>query len=136
METIDIVNQKGEKGKVEKLTVEHSHALGQILLLCIPHIEYMSKEAMYDWIMGACDLAEETLEWKKSSKIKSKITLIRKYFDKKYEKMTREHLANYLMNLVLSSEGMGTLPGFGYGVKGTSFSTNPEYIPITSDIKK
>jgi hypothetical protein len=127
-EYIDIVNQKGEKGKIEKLTVEHSHALGQILLLCLPHIEYASKETMRDWILGACELLEESISWGKTSKIKSKITLIRKYLDKRFEKMTREHLANYLMNLVLTSEGYGLLSGFGYGVKGSAFSVNPEYV--------
>lgn len=133
MEYIDIITQKGEKGRAEKLTVELPQVLGQVVLLASPHLKYMSKESMRDWILGACDLVEETMDWTKSSKVKSKLTIIRKFLDRRYDKMSREYLANYLMNLVLTGEGMGNLSGFGYDIKGSSFSQNPEYIFTPSD---
>lgn len=133
MEYIDIITQKGEKGRTEKLTVELPQVLGQVVLLASPHLKYMSKESMRDWILAACDLVEETLDWTKSSKVKSKITIIRKFLDRRYDKMSREYLANYLMNLVLTGEGMGNLSGFGYDIKGSAFSQNPEYIFTPSD---
>jgi len=135
MEYIDIITQKGEKGRTEKLTVELPQVLGQVVLLASPHLKYMSKESMRDWILGSCDLVEETMDWMKSSKVKSKITIIRKFLDRRYDKMSREYLANYLMNLVLTGEGMGNLSGFGYDIKGSSFSQNPEYI-FTSSVKE
>ena len=61
-ENIDIIVNGGVWSNVSQ-----SGIISGVSELAMEHIKYMSKEAMITWLYEACNLAEETLEWKKNA---------------------------------------------------------------------
>ncbi len=112
--------------------VPQSGIVSGIAELAMDKLKYMSKEAMQEWLLQACEMAEETLEWKKNASLSRKITYIRDYFNN--NDVDRERTMNVLINVVLSGQGLGTLAGFGFGKTGSAYQTNPELIAMR-DIK-
>ena len=107
--------------------VDRKGALGDIVNLCMPYLEFMSAYAMRDWILEACNLVEETLEWKANSNINKKIKYLREYFKKNTE-LDRLRMQQFTINVILSANGLGTLRGFGFGEIGSNYQRNPEVI--------
>lgn len=106
--------------------VNQKYLLGSTLSLILSEMEYMSEDAMKDSLLKATELVEETLEWKKSASLSKKIGFIRDYL--KVKVVNRPILQSLITNIILSSEGLGTLPGFSYGSTGV----NPELISMRS----
>lgn len=93
--------------------IDQKHLIGKILSLLLSEMKYMSEDAMKDNLIKAADLASETLDWKKSASLSKKVNFIKDYL--KVKATNRSTLRNFITNLILSSEGLGTLPGFNYG---------------------
>ena len=105
--------------------VDRKSVLGDVVNLCMPYLEFMSAYAMRDWILEACDLVEETLEWKKNNSINKKIGYLREYF-RKHTELDRERMQQFTINVILSADGLGLLRGFGFGEIGSKYQKNPE----------
>lgn len=109
--------------------VDRKGVLGDIVNLCMPHLEFMSADSMRDWILEACNLVEETLEWKSNATIIKKIKYLREYFAKNTD-LNRYRMQQFTINVILSAEGLGLLRGFGFGEIGSKYQKNPEVISI------
>jgi len=109
MATRDLVDVYIGSKKCE--SVERKELFGYIVGLCMPHIQFMSKDAIIEWIEESCFLLEETLEWAKNPSLKRKITYVRDYIFRKRDILSRERTIMFLTNIVLSSQGLGTIPG-------------------------
>jgi len=126
-EGIDIVVNGGVWNSVKP-----SGVISGIAELAMDKLKYMSNDAMKEWLLQACEMAEETMEWKKNATLSRKITYLRNYF--KDNDTDRERTMSVLINVVLSGQGLGTLAGFGFGKSGSAYQTNPELIAMR-DIK-
>lgn len=102
--------------------IEQKHVVGKILSLILSEIGYMSEDAMKDSLIKAADLASETLGWKKSASLSKRISFIKDYL--KVKSVNLSILQSLITNLILSSEGLSTLPGFNHG----NSSVNAEII--------
>lgn len=114
-------------------SVPQSGIVSAVCELSMDKMKFMSKEAMIQWMLDACDLAEETLAWKKNATLSKKIKYIRDYF--KEHNPDRVTTMSILTNIVLSGQGLGTLSGFGYSVNGGKPRMNSELI-ASRDIKE
>ena len=108
-------------------SVEFGNSFGPLMSLTLDYLNYMSVDAMKIWLKEASLLVEETLTWKKNASLKRKITYINKLLDKN---ISRLMLQRIVTNIILSSEGLNTLPGFGWGDVGSNYQKNPEIISI------
>jgi len=102
-DNVDIIINNKYSGKIDR-----REALGTIIGLCMRHLEYMSTDAMKEWILESCSLIEETLEWKNNVTIKKKINRIRDYFTITPD-IDRETMMTVTTNMILGSEGLGIL---------------------------
>ncbi len=127
-ENIDIIVNGGVWSNVSQ-----SGIISGVSELAMEHIKYMSKEAMITWLYEACNLAEETLEWKKNATLSRRIKKIREYFN--HHDPNRGMVVNILVNTILSGQGLSTLSGFGYSKIGSSYRINPETIAMR-DVKE
>ncbi len=127
-ENVDIIVNGGVWNNVPQ-----SGIIAGLSELAMENIKYMSKEAMVTWLYEACNLAEETLEWKKNATLSRKIKQIREYFN--HHDPDRQTTMNILINVILSGQGLGTLSGFGYGKSGSAYQTNPEIMAMR-DVKE
>ena len=112
--------------------VPQSGVISGIAELAMDKLKYMSNEAMKEWLLQACEMAEETMEWKKNATLSRKITYLRNYFKENND--DRERTMSVLINVVLSGQGLGTLAGFGFGKSGSAYQTNPELMAMR-DVK-
>ena len=119
-------------GKEYVVSIDEKNAIGYILALCIPYLTYMSDDAMKQWILSSCEMAEEVNDAKDGS-ITRKVNSIRDYLGKR--EFSSEMLQQLIVNLHLSALDMGLMSGFGYGIsdgKGgvSRKNINPEFIAI------
>lgn len=112
--------------------VPQAGIISAITELAMDNIKYMSKEAMIEWLLQACEMAEETLEWKKNATLSKKINFIRDYF--KEHDPSRDRIMNIMVNIILSGQGLSTLSGFGYNIGKARSRVNPEIIAMR-DVK-
>ena len=97
-------------------TVDKKEIFGYSVGICMDQLQYMSKEAMVSWIYECCSMIEELNV--KSANLKRKVTTTRSYLSKNTDKMDREKTMSYVINLVLGSQDLGELHGFGISNKG------------------
>jgi hypothetical protein len=107
-------------------SVDRKELFGYVVGMCMAHLPYMSKEAMIEWILESCFMLEETLPWKANTPLKRKITYIRNYIDRKGKYLSRDMTMNFVTNVVLSGQGLGTLSGFKFGKSKSGYTVNPE----------
>jgi len=107
---------------------KQSGALGSIVEVCMEKLNYMSREAMIEWLLESCNLAEETLSWKKNATLARRINYIREYL--KHRDPSREVVMSMIVNTVLSGHGLGNLSGFGYKIGKARSKINPEIMSI------
>jgi len=124
MSTRDVIDIYINNKKCD--SVDRKELFGYVIGLCMAHLPYMPKEAMIDWVLESCSMLEETLSWKTNIPLKRKITYIRNYIDRKGKNLTREMTMNFVTNLILSGQGLGTLSGFKYGKSKSTYTVNPE----------
>lgn len=117
-------------GGKKHTAIEKKQVFSYVIGLCMPHLQYMSKEAILDWIKETCSLMEETLTWGKNPTLKRRIGYTREYLAKREDELSREILMSIVINIILAGNGMSTLSGFGYGVEGSKFQINPELTSI------
>ena len=114
--------------------VEYSDTLRYILEIPLKRLNFMGKEGMASWLLEACALVEETLDWernkRKTTSMKKRINYIRDYLDKKLEGMTREYMMIFYMNVLLSCQHLATLSGFGFGKVGSKYQVNAEVVSM------
>ena len=122
----DVVDVYVNNKKID--SVDRKELFGYVLGMCMAHLPYMSKESMIEWIQESCSMLEETLPWKANTPLKRKITYIRNYIDRKGKYLSRDMTLNFITNLILSGQGLGTLSGFKYGKGKSAYSVNPEII--------
>lgn len=84
--------------------------LSHILSLAIWQINYMSKEAIVDWLTNSLDIVEEMMILNEDKTLNKKISLYRKSID--YIK-DRESAISAFTNIMLACDGLNTLHGFG-----------------------
>jgi hypothetical protein len=82
-------------------------ALGLVLGVGLPRIDYMSEDAIRSNIDEAISLIEELSP---DARVKRMITNARKYLSKE---LTREQLITFYTDMIMSGEGLSTLSGFG-----------------------
>lgn len=112
--------------------VPQSGVVSGIAELAMDKLKYMSNEAMQEWLFQACEMADETMEWKKNATLSRKVKYIRDYF--KDNTPDRERTMSIFINIVLSGQGLGTLAGFGYSVGKAKSRMNPELMAMR-DVK-
>jgi len=111
--------------------VEQKDVLGKILSLLLTEVNYMSVDAMKEALISATDLAaESSTELVKCATLLRKVTFIRDYL--RVKTLNRTVLLNLITNTILSSEGLGTLSGFGYSSKNSGYRINPEIVSMRS----
>lgn len=96
-------------------TATVTESLGAVLELGISKINYMSDDAILNWIREALEMAEETQSWadKEDLSLKKRITTYRKGLDAVKDK-SRETIMNFFVNIAMGCAGMATLSGFGF----------------------
>jgi hypothetical protein len=82
-------------------------ALGLVLGVGLPRIEYMSEDAIRANIAEAISLIEEISP---DARVKRMITNSRKYLSRE---LTREQLVRFYTDMIMAGEGLSTLSGFG-----------------------
>ena len=114
--------------------VEYNDTLRYILEIPLKRLNFMGKEGIASWLLEACSLVEETLDWernkRKTTSMKKRIHYIRDYLDKKFEGMTREYMMIFYMNVLLSCQHLATLSGFGFGKVGSKYQVNAEVVSM------
>jgi hypothetical protein len=103
--------------------------LGRLLSLILNEIGYMSNDALKTNLLTAVELVKETLDWKRVASLSKKTNFIENYLRSK--EINRATLQALITNIILSSDGLGTLSGFGY--EGSR--ANPEITPMRYIIK-
>jgi hypothetical protein len=114
-------------------------ALGTILVVGMRHLEFMPDTALRQWIEDAISLVNEWLTLNPDTRTKRHITNIKKYLE---GDKTRDQLLKLYLDIIMSSEGLATLSGFGMATvsktggrkKANSILTlNPERMSIYRD---
>lgn len=109
--------------------IDQKNLLGKVLSLVLYDLKYMSEDAMKNALVTTTDLAEESIrEFGGNSTLMRKISFIRDYLSIK--ELNRKVLLSIITNMILSSEGLGTLPGFGYSSSNSGYKINPEIISM------
>jgi len=111
--------------------------MGQIFYCFIKRLNYYSIDGVKDVILGAADVAEGFLQYKKSSLLQRQIMGVRAMVKRTEDK---DDLIRFIFDQILVSECLATLPGFGFvamekneegrrRIKG-NFLINPEKTSI------
>jgi len=82
-----------------------------------PHLDYWSKDALQELFIGAHEIGIEICRGEKGGKYTRFISSAQKQiktFRLMSEKEDREWVLSQIYNKVLQTEGLGTLPGFGF----------------------
>ena len=112
--------------------VEYDDTLRYTLEIPLKRLNYMGKEGMASWLLEACALTEETFDWERNKRktisMKKRINYIRDYIEQKFDRIDREMMMLFYMNIILSCQKLGTLAGFGYGKIGSKYQVNAEVV--------
>lgn len=84
-------------------------ALHLLISLSFSKIQWISGDAIKNWILESLSMIEEAFETR-DAKTKRQFTNIRKYLEKD---LTREQLQKFIVDVSLACEGLSTLSGFG-----------------------
>ena len=124
--------QEPTKLRIDGNTVARNPKEKEILCHClihlIPQLKYMSIEAIQQWLLDSVTLAYE--RQLHHYRIQRMIVSIQKITE-------RENIIRKACDLMLSSEGMGTLHGFGLKVPGKAkVRVNPERMSVYEAMKQ